>query len=275
VSEKWCPHCEQWRRRDEFYRQAAQPDGLTPYCRACWSADCRARHARKRAGLLDKRRAQMQGVRHDYFATINSPIQAYILGLLASDGSVSSTRPRIQFSVHENDRILVEWVRDELAPTSPILLQRHTGRCLCMAKIHFTSPQMCRDLARFGIVPNKSHTLSWPDALPTTLVNSYLLGIYDGDGWVTRDRRKRQPYYTCGIVSASAPFLERASEVISAALHIPPARLSGVNRRAFSIRYGGRSAREFDRWIHQDWQGLPRKRLPGDAFLTTLPLAGG
>lgn len=213
----------------------------------------------------------MAAVRHDYFSRITRPIQAYVLGLIASDGNVSASRPRIQFNVHERDRILAECVRDELAPASPILQQRHAGRSGYMAKVHLTSPQLCADLAGFGIIPKKSHVLAWPDALPADFINSYLLGMYDGDGSLTMDRRKREPYYVCGIMSASPLFLERASSAINAATGVPEARLSGVNGRAFSIRYGGKSAHTLDRWLHQDCSGLPRKRIPHDARVVAPP----
>jgi hypothetical protein len=185
-----------------------------------------------------------------------------VLGLLASDGNVHSDRPRIQFAVHEKDRILTETVRDELAPGSPIMIQIHSGRDYKMAKVHFTSPKMYTDLATLGIVPKKSLVLTWPNALPTDFVNSYLLGILDGDGWITIDQRKRAPYYTLGFMSASPSFLERAALEINAAVDVPLARLSPVNKRAFTIRYGGKSAVLMSNWLHRDIPGLTRKRIP-------------
>jgi hypothetical protein len=137
---KWCPGCQQYQSREFFYRNAAQSDGLAPYCKECWSEICRTRHARLRAGLPDRRRTQMELVRHNYFHRIESPMQAYVLGLLASDGNVYSDRPRIQFSVHEEDRVLTEIVRDELAPGSPILTP--PCRDYRLAKVCFTSPRM-------------------------------------------------------------------------------------------------------------------------------------
>ena len=143
---KWCPQCQQYLPRDEFYRNAAQSDGLAPYCKPCWREFCRVRHARLREGMQDKRRrqpkeetkrcsrcqevkpvsdfyksdqwidglhvyckkcvlayqraaresklAQFPGkyrwkrdlIRHDYFAQIDSPIKAYVLGVLAAPG---------------------------------------------------------------------------------------------------------------------------------------------------------------------------------------------
>ena len=55
---KWCPQCQQYLPCDEFYRNAAQSDGLAPYCKPCWREFCRVRHARLREGMQDKRRRQ-------------------------------------------------------------------------------------------------------------------------------------------------------------------------------------------------------------------------
>lgn len=265
VETKWCPACQQPVPRAKFYRNAAQPDGLAPYCRPCWSAHNKVQHARRRGDQPDRRRLQMIHVRHDYFAIITRPIQAYVLGLLASDGNVAATRPRIQFTVHEDDRALTETIRNELAPQSPIITQ--WCRTHGMAKVHLTSPTLCADLARYGIVPRKSLTLAWPDSLPDHLANSFLLGVYDGDGWLTTDRRKRTPYYIAGILSASQAFIEQAALVIHRATGCPLARPSSVNGRALAIRYSGQNAHTLTLWLHRDLPGLPRKRIP--------PLSGG
>ncbi len=110
-----------------------------------------------------------------------------------------------------------------------------------MAKVRFTSPKMHTDLAALGIVPKKSRVLTWPATLSPALVNSYLLGILDGDGWITIDRRKQTPHYVTGFISASPAFPEQAAQEINKAIGIPLARLGRVNT-AFSIRYGGHSA---------------------------------
>lgn len=180
IAMKRCPHCQQVFPLENFYRQKAQPDGLAPYCRACWSADCRARHAKKRAGMVDKRRIQINQIRHNYFSHIERPIQAYLLGLLASDGNVYAPRSRIKLAVLEQDRELVEIMRDELTPAAPILHRSH--RSHPFASVQCTSPQLCVDLARLGVVPRKSKILAWPEMLPARFASSFLLGIYDGDG---------------------------------------------------------------------------------------------
>ena len=56
--DKWCPKCQQCFSQDEFYRNAAQSDGLAPCCKRCWRETCSNRDARLREGFPDKRRVQ-------------------------------------------------------------------------------------------------------------------------------------------------------------------------------------------------------------------------
>jgi hypothetical protein len=209
--------------------------------------------------MEDKRRVQMAKVRHDYFSCLTKPLQAYVLGLLASDGTVGHDRPRIRFSVHEKDIVLTETVRNELAPGSNILFEAcNDYRC---ARVSFTSPQMVEDLARYDVVPRKSHTYSWPDALPVEFANSFLLGVLDGDGWIIPDKRKARPYYQIGIISGNPIFPGQIARVVEDTIGISSPQVCRVGR-AWSIRYGGGRAEVVNGWLHHDLPGLARKRLP-------------
>lgn len=256
---KRCPKCGQKLSVTEFYTNRATYDGLTPYCRPCWLAHCKTRYAAKRAGMVNKRTIQMDQVRHDYFSCMSKPLQAYVLGLLASDGTVGHDRPRIRFSVHEKDIVLTETVRNELAPGSNILYEAcNDYRC---ARVSFTSPQMVEDLARYNVVPRKSHTYSWPNALPPELANSFLLGVLDGDGWTIPDKRKAKPYYVTGIISGNPTFPGQIARVVEHATGISSPQVCHVGR-AWTVRYGGRRAEVVSEWLHRDLAGLARKRLP-------------
>ncbi|MEO8953628.1 MAG: hypothetical protein ABI465_03570 [Ktedonobacteraceae bacterium] len=99
--------------------------------------------------------------------------------------------------------------------------------------------------------------------LPGDFTNSYLLGVFDGDGWITIDQRKQSLHYILGFISASSPFLERVAQKITEALDLPLAHLGTVNKgRTFTIRYGGRGAVLISKWLHRDLPGLARKRIP-------------
>lgn len=263
IGQKWCPRCQQYLAHNLFYRNATQSSGLSPYCKACWKIHNQECNTKRRAGKPDKRLLKMAEVRHDYFHQMEKPMQAYLAGLLASDGCVMSSRPRIQLTVHEKDRALVETLQAELAPGNPIQISPYKDKDYHMVRVCFTSPDMCKDLAELGIIPRKSLVLTWPDALPKELINSYLLGVLDGDGWITPDKRKPTPYYTLGFISASRPFIERIAQEIYTALDVPLVHLGTVNKgKTFTIRYGGKSARLVSEWLHRDLLGLARKRIP-------------
>jgi hypothetical protein len=187
-------------------------------------------------------------------------MQAYVLGLLASDGTVARDRPRIRFSVHKKDIVLTETVRSELAPGSNITFEPcNDYRC---ARVSFTSPKMREDLARYNVVPGKSHTFTWPDALPEHLANSFLLGMFDGDGWIVPDKRKQQPYYVTGLISGNPAFPARVAEHIALGTGLPCPQVCKVGR-AWTVRYGGSRALLVNEWLHRDLPGLARKRIPG------------
>jgi hypothetical protein len=103
----------------------------------------------RRARFLGRLRAwtlATQAIRHDYFSALDTPLKAYILGLLAADGSVSSDEPRIR-----------------LAPHTPL---QSKGVAI---RIGISSQQLVADLARYRVAPRKSYYLVWPDLLPTAL----------------------------------------------------------------------------------------------------------
>ena len=195
---------------------------------------------------------------HDYFSTVTTAEQAYILGLLAADGNVPSGHPRVTLGLQAKDMRAVEFVRDRLNPAarlSPIA----DGRMV----LQITSRQMVADLARFGIVPRKSRTLVWPVILGD-LQRPFLLGYFDGDGsmFLPRDRHGRErPGWT--VCSGSEKFLIDMRDYIRDAIGV---ELQQIQHREgadlWQVAVTGLSAVVVDKWLHQDGYGLMRKRFP-------------
>jgi hypothetical protein len=67
-------------------------------------------------------------------------------------------------------------------------------------------------LGYWGIVPNKTFNMSWPEHLPPDLIPAYIRGYFDGDGTVFTRYRSRPtgqyPETVCRFISGSVPFLE-------------------------------------------------------------------
>lgn len=213
----------------------------------------------ERLGLVSGVFAASQSVRHDYFATIERPIQAYLLGLFAADGNVREPN-HIAIGFQNKDRALVETVRDELAPDKPLYDDR--GR---LTTLVIKSPQIFTDLGRFGIVPRKSLVLRWPATLPEAFDASFLLGYYDGDGYLSLSSSPsyRQPYPRWGLCGTSE-FLESAIATIQRRIgpdvHVAAPRAQ-ARGRIFAISAVGPSATRIDAWLHASGLGLARKSL--------------
>jgi hypothetical protein len=192
-----------------------------------------------------------------YFQVIDSPVKAYVLGLLAADGWVDD-EGHIGIELDEKDQAAVALVRDELCPTGSVRFYYRRDRGYAMARFQVGSVQMARDLAGYGIVPRKTHTLAWPEGLPAEFDNSFVCGYFDGDGHLRWDQ---YPYWT--VICASRPFVETMREHIEAALGVGP---FGPYRQgsAWSITKAGKAAAAIEAWMHRDVAGLARKRLPDD-----------
>jgi hypothetical protein len=199
-----------------------------------------------------------QSAVHDYFSEVRTAEQAYILGLLAADGNVSSTHPRVTLGLQAKDAHLVEWVRDRLNPLAN-LYRRPDG----FTSMLITSAPMVADLAQFGIVPRKSRTLGWPVQLGE-LQRPFLLGYFDGDGsmYLPRDRHSRErPGWT--VCSGSEQFLIDMRAYILAATGVGLQKIQ--HRRGadlWQVAITGRGAAVIDEWLHRDGLGLARKRFP-------------
>jgi hypothetical protein len=189
------------------------------------------------------------------------PIQAYIAGLLAADGNVLERQRRVSLELSVRDRELVHLVRDELAPGFPVR-QRKRQNGVESVTFAITSTELCADLARLGITPRKSLTLRWPERLHQAFGRFFLLGYFDGDGFVTWSRNGAYVYPRWGLCGTEM-FLSAAMRFISDQVQISPRRVRSEKGKAMHVLYvNGADALIVDRWIHSGTRlGLDRKRL--------------
>ncbi|HLL73672.1 MAG TPA: LAGLIDADG family homing endonuclease [Pyrinomonadaceae bacterium] len=133
------------------------------------------------------------------FAVVDSPAKAYWLGLLITDGYVIESKTGSPLvGLQMIDREAAEGFRDFLGLQHPVLrigpkAQRH--RPMHRAVCH--SRRMAADLARFGVVPRKSHATFLP-LLAEDLMPHLARGLFDGDGTVSRRSDGRVLVGFCG-----------------------------------------------------------------------------
>lgn len=129
----------------------------------------------------------------NYFSVIDTAEKAYILGFLAADGNISKRDNQISIGLSAKDREHLIRIKKALSLTNNIIDYDHNlyGKICKTSLLVWTSAQMKKDLAKHFVVPQKSKTIKFSKHIPNKFLNSYILGIIDGDGSFHLDKQNQ------------------------------------------------------------------------------------
>ena len=123
-------------------------------------------------------------IKSNYFSTIDSPIKAYWLGFLYTDGSVDHYRTtgRIRLQLQEQDLEILEKFKEDLGLDCKIIYDIRSNSTCC--SVEFTDEQIYNDLANYNIIPRKTYKINKIpyEKIPKKYQAAYALGLFDGDG---------------------------------------------------------------------------------------------
>ena len=123
-------------------------------------------------------------IKSNYFSTIDSPIKAYWLGFLYTDGSVDHYRTtgRIRLQLQEQDLEILEKFKEDLGLDCKIIYDIKSNSTCC--SVEFTDEQIYNDLANYNIIPRKTYEINKIpyEKIPKRYQAAYALGLFDGDG---------------------------------------------------------------------------------------------
>ena len=162
-------------------------------------------------------------INENFFKKINNEEKAYFLGLIFADGnnyrSELTTEDRkdyqISISLQEEDKYIIEKLRDMLAPTKeldfvPKAKENHKNQY----RLRIDSKTVSNQLTKLGCVPAKSLILKYPDILPE-FHHHFLRGYFDGDGsinfWIKKSKINKN--YNLSIISTKY-FIEETINII-------------------------------------------------------------
>lgn len=126
---------------------------------------------------------------NELFFSVPNPVNCYIAGLIAADGSINTERKNLWF--FQKDKFLVQYIKDSVKSTNNIWHRKRKNSeeySIC-----FTNKRLVEDLkTNFGIQDNKSiNGLPIPNLQNIELVMCYIAGLIDGDGSISY--RKHHP----------------------------------------------------------------------------------
>lgn len=135
--------------------------------------------------VMKPQRHRKYTVNENYFDIIDTPNKAYIIGLLAADGSNNEKEGEIRLSLQERDVDILYKINECIGSNRPLAVrkfQKETWQDSYTLVIN--SHHMSDRLSEIGIVQKKSLILDFPKDIPRNLIPNMLRGYIDGDGWI-------------------------------------------------------------------------------------------
>lgn len=154
----------------------------------------------------------------DYFKTWSHEM-AYILGFIATDGSVHKNELKISLKI--NDKDFLENLLRQISSEIPIIEReihlKTNNKNYPICEIVIRDKEICKDLFQLGITENKTFTLGRFDFIPPEYEKDFILGVMDGDGSIGQiggNCCKNSIQIRLRLVSASYDFIEYIRDIM-------------------------------------------------------------
>ncbi len=181
---------------------------------------------------------EAQGNRKGYsysLEKIQSEFDAYFLGLLLTDGYVARNR-EIGIDLTDEDCIsfLSKTIGKEYKSYAPSSGNENIEAKKERHRLIIADANLVNDIARFGVIPNKTDVLPSPVLLPEEekFIPYIIRGIIDGDGCIFSTSYGAPAFY---IISKSQEFAQWIVKVLSNNLFMKDIRVSKDKNDLFRI----------------------------------------
>ncbi len=189
----------------------------------------------------------------------------YLVGLITSDGCLSSDGRHIDITSKERD--FLEVIKARLGLESQVCIKNKNTPKQAY-RIQIANKNFYEFLLSVGLTPNKSLTLEQVQ-IPKIYFYDFLRGLIDGDGgiqrWIHHTNGREQ--WNLRVASGSMKFLEWLKKKIEVAIGAKGKFYSeGKNR--FRLKYGKMAAREIvKKCYYEGCFGLQRKIILANSCL--------
>lgn len=211
-----------------------------------------------------------------YFDNIDTRAKAYILGFIFADGNMHQNMYVSSVGVADVDEDLIFFIQSELNLTGGI--HRKVGKInkgsgnkeQDSIHLNINSKIFCEYLMKNGVHPKKSLTLMPPTTIPEHLLNSFVLGYFDGDGCVSVAKNKQVGVTIVGTEEMMA-FVQN---LICCGSGVNPGKISVTSHKKknkiYKIEWRGRvNCAKIGRYMYEDFPfSLKRKKVKFDAAIS-------
>lgn len=138
-------------------------------------------------GEAGKLKSKLYSYDENYFNSIQTPNQAYILGYITGDGTVFDRKKskRLVLTLAEQDKQLLFDIGEEMNMKDAIKFRKRNAiNEQNKYSLVINSTKMCDDLIKLGIGPRKTGQEKWINFNGHSLQWAYLRGFFDADGHI-------------------------------------------------------------------------------------------
>lgn len=234
--------------------------------KALREANIHIRNFGEAAVLSNKNRTKYTSKDKDFFKK-QTPDMAWILGFIASDGTIRKKENEIKIGLSIKDREILEKIKKTINLDEPIKeYQTKLGYDCC--SLRWTSEDHKKDLAKYSIVPAKTFILKPPYALDKKYWIDYIRGYFDGDGSVNIINNKGSKTIRWQVWSATKELLDFILNYFYEEYSIPKVNVQVSYRSKhplYFIQYSTKSSRKIYKVLYNTDSNLYLQRKK-DAF---------
>lgn len=178
-----------------------------------------------------------------FFKEINTEEQAYFLGLMYADGSVSNNG----FYLKLKDSDIIEKFQKVLGTDSPVKRIYYGGYKAYIIQI--CSREMSKDLIKLGCFINKTKKIRLPD-IKQDLIRHFIRGFFDGDGCLQLNDKIYHNRFD--LTSASKEFLEDVRPIIASHGITRGSLNKETNYNVWHLSFSGHQVKQILDWLYKD-----------------------
>lgn len=200
---------------------------------------------------------RIHDVNDNYFSEENHNM-AYLLGFLASDGTIRKNDNSVKIGLSSVDRDFLLTIKKEIGYQGE-LTNYITSNGFSVSELRFTSKQIKADLAKYNIVPNKTFIYTFPKNLKREYWIDFIRGYFDGNGSVSTASSEAIRWQVC---SANPDVLNTIVDFFFEEYEIPKVNLQWQEKvhRLYYIQYSTTATRKIFQILYTpNCLKLPRK----------------
>jgi len=199
-----------------------------------------------------------------FFAQIDSPEKAYVLGFLIADGHIYKTGNRVELGVKESDSAVLEAITGAMGLSVPLRVALNSYDKSRFIRVTLGARRAVEDLAKYGLRNDKSKTAIYP-SVPAELEGHLVRGIWDGDGSI-----QKYMFELTGTSALLDGVVDAAQRHTGCLLR---RRMSGKDGR-YHYAYGTRRDTAILHWMYSSATiALERKQEKFRAYWSEVPSA--